>query len=56
MGVLSNCAFFDPNHITIFQMFDFGSRNIEINDLIMLYDLKDELQVKMEMDKNNDSL
>jgi hypothetical protein len=40
----------------MFQMFDFSTRNIEIADVIRFYKLKSQLQVKMEMDKNNESL
>lgn len=34
-------------------MFDFSSRNIEIDDVIKFYTLKQQLQAKMEMDRNN---
>ena len=54
--VLSTCAFLDPCNISMFQMFDFSTRNIEIADVIRFYKLKSQLQAKMEMDKNNESL
>jgi replication initiation and membrane attachment protein DnaB len=54
--VLSNCAFLNTYNISIFDMFDFSSRNIEINDIIKFYNLKKNLNAKMEMEKNNESL
>ncbi len=38
--MLSNCALIDPQNITIFDMFDFASKNIEVNDLAKFYALK----------------
>ena len=35
--VLSNCAFFDPANVNAFQIFDFASRGIEINDIFNFY-------------------
>ena len=54
--VLANCAFLDTYSISIFDMFDFSSRNIEINDIIKFYALKKNLKAKMDMEKNNESL
>lgn len=51
--VLANCAFLDTYNISIFDMFDFSSRNIEINDIIKFYALKKNLKAKMDMEKNN---
>lgn len=54
--VLSTCAFVDPVNISMFQMFDLSSRNIEIFDIVRFYRLKNQLQAKMDMDRNNESL
>ena len=54
--VLSNCAFFDPGQVNFFQVFDFASRNIEINDIVKFYELKDQLETKMNMEKTNENL
>jgi hypothetical protein len=54
--VLSNCAFIDTSSISIFDMFDFSSRNIEINDIMKFYALKKNLNAKMDVEKNNESL
>ena len=54
--MLANCAFLDTYNISIFDMFDFSSRNIEINDIIKFYALKKALKAKMDMEKNNESL
>lgn len=37
-------------------MLDFSARNIEIDDVIKFYRLKERLHAKMEMDRNNESL
>lgn len=47
--VLASCAFMDTYNISIYDMFDFSSRNIEINDIIKFYTLKKDLNAKMEM-------
>jgi hypothetical protein len=54
--VLANCAFLDGYKISIYDMFDFSSRNIEINDIMKFYQLKKTLSAKMEMERNNESL
>ena len=54
--MLATCAFFDPVNISIYEMLDFSSRNIEIADVVRFYQLKAQLQAKMENDKNNESL
>jgi hypothetical protein len=54
--VLANCAFIDPYEVSIYDMFDFSSRNIEIHDLMKFYVLKRSLSHKMEMERNNESL
>ena len=50
---MANCAFIDPYNVSIYDMFDFSSRNIEIHDLMKFYVLKRNLNHKMEMEKNN---
>jgi hypothetical protein len=37
-------------------MFDFAARTIEIADVVRFYRLKGQLQAKMDMDRNNESL
>ncbi len=54
--MLANCAFMDTYKISIYDMFDFSSRNIEINDIMKFYALKKNLNAKMEMERNNESL
>lgn len=54
--VLATCAFLDTFNISIFDLFDFASANVEIDDVIKFYKLKKALLAKMEMDKNNESL
>jgi hypothetical protein len=54
--VLANCAFMDTYNVSIYDMFDFSSRNIEINDIMKFYNLKKSLNAKMEMERNNESL
>ena len=51
--VLSTCAFLNPANISMFQMFDFSARTIEIADVVKFYSLKSQLQAKMDMDRNN---
>ena len=54
--VLANCAFIDAYNVSIYDMFDFSSRNIEIHDIMKFYVLKRNLSHKMEMERNNESL
>lgn len=54
--VLANCAFIDAYNVSIYDMFDFSSRNIEIHDIMKFYVLKKNLSHKMEMERNNESL
>jgi len=37
-------------------MFDFSARTIEIADVVKFYRLKSQLQAKIDMDRNNESL
>jgi hypothetical protein len=41
------------DNANIFDMFDFASRNIEIDDVVRFAQLKNQLLAKMENDKNN---
>lgn len=43
----------DTYNVSIFDMFDFSSRNIEIGDIIKFYQLKKKLNAQMETEKNN---
>ena len=45
-GGLANCAFMDTYNVSIFDMFDFSSRNIEIGDIIKFYQLKKEFRIQ----------
>jgi hypothetical protein len=46
----------DTYNVSIYDMFDFSSRNIEIHDIVKFYGLKKNLNAKMEMERNNESL
>ena len=54
--MLSNCAFFNSENISFFQVMDIASRNIELNDVMKFYELKEKLATKIDMDRNNENL